>query len=48
MVASHYEIDLERVCKGYVLPNEPELATTKMRRLNDAVEGLVSQNLPRY
>jgi hypothetical protein len=28
MVASHYEIDLERVCEGYVLPDEPELAYT--------------------
>jgi hypothetical protein len=40
MVASHYEIDLERVCNDYVLPDEPELATTEAQRLNDAVEGL--------
>jgi hypothetical protein len=39
MVASHYEIDLERVCDGSVLPNEPEVAATEVRRLNDAVEG---------
>jgi hypothetical protein len=39
MIASHYEIDLERVCDGYVIPNEPELATTEMQRLNDVVEG---------
>jgi hypothetical protein len=29
MVASHYEIDLERVCDTYVLPDEPELAATE-------------------
>jgi hypothetical protein len=39
VVASHYEIDLERVCEGYVLLDEPELADAEMRRLNDAVEG---------
>jgi hypothetical protein len=42
MVASHYEVDLERVCEGYVLPNEPELADTEMRRLVDGIEGLGS------
>jgi hypothetical protein len=42
MVASHYEIDLERVCEGYVLPDELELADAEMRRLNDAVEGPVT------
>lgn len=26
VVTSHYEIDLERVCDDYVLPDEPELA----------------------
>jgi hypothetical protein len=39
VVASHYEIDLEQVCEGYVLPDEPELAAAEMRRLNDTVEG---------
>jgi hypothetical protein len=39
VVASHYEIDLERVCDGYVLPDEPELVATKVRRLNNVVEG---------
>jgi hypothetical protein len=39
VVASHYEINLERVCEGYVLPEEPELANAEMRRLNDTVEG---------
>jgi hypothetical protein len=38
MVASHYEIDLERVCDDYVLPDEPELATAEMRRLNVTIE----------
>jgi hypothetical protein len=39
MVASHYEIDLERVCDGYVLPDEFELAAAEAQRLNDVVEG---------
>ena len=39
VVASHYEINLKRVFDGYVLPNEPKLATTEMRRLNDVVKG---------
>jgi hypothetical protein len=30
VVASHYEIDLERVCMGYVLPNESDLADAEM------------------
>jgi hypothetical protein len=40
VVASHYEIDLERVRKGYVLPDKPELAAAEMRTLNDTVKGL--------
>ena len=28
-VASHYEIDLERVCEGYVLPTSPSLPTPR-------------------
>jgi hypothetical protein len=39
VVAYHYEIDLERVCECYVLPDEPDLADAKMRRLVHAVEG---------
>lgn len=39
MVTSRYEIDIERVCDGYVLPDEPELATAEVQRLNDVVEG---------
>jgi hypothetical protein len=42
MVASHYEIILERVCEGYVLPDEPDLVDAEMQRLVDAVEGLES------
>jgi hypothetical protein len=40
MVSSHYKIDLERVCEGYVLPNEPELAAAEMRRLNCNTSGV--------
>jgi hypothetical protein len=39
VVASHYEIYIELVCEGYVLPDEPELVVAEMRRLNDTVEG---------
>lgn len=28
--ASHYEINLERVCEGHVLPNKRDLAKAKM------------------
>ena len=40
VVASHYEIDLERVCDGFVLPDEPELAAAEGQRRMDVVEGL--------
>jgi hypothetical protein len=39
VVASHYEIDLERVAEGYILPNGDELAEAKVRRLTDVIEG---------
>ena len=39
VVASHYEIDLERVCDDFVLPDKPELAAAKGQRLMDVVEG---------
>ena len=39
VVASHYEIDLKRVCEGYVFPDEPKIADTKMWRLTDTVKG---------
>jgi hypothetical protein len=35
VVASHYEIDLERVYDGYVLLDEPKLAATEGQRLMD-------------
>src|SRR5690348_5650212 len=38
-VASHYEIDLERVCEGYILSDEDDLAEVEVRRLSDVVEG---------
>ena len=40
VVASHYETDLERVCDGFVLPDEPELAAAEGQRRMDVVEGL--------
>jgi hypothetical protein len=40
VVASHFEIDLKRVCDGYMLPDEPELAAAEAQRLIDAIEGL--------
>lgn len=42
VVASHYEINLEQVCKGYILPDEDDLAEAEVRRLTDVVEGLGS------
>jgi hypothetical protein len=30
VVASHYEINIERVCEGYVLPDERDLAEPEM------------------
>lgn len=39
VVASHYEINLERACEGYVLPDEHNLAEAEMQRLTDVVEG---------
>jgi hypothetical protein len=42
VVASHYEIDIKRVCEGYILPDEDDLAEAEVRRLDDVVEGLGS------
>jgi hypothetical protein len=39
VVATHYEINLERVCEGYVLPDECDLTEAKMQMLIDAVNG---------
>ena len=47
VVASHYKIDLERVCDGFVLLDEPELAAAEGQRLMDAVEGTMTL-LPRH
>lgn len=40
VVASHYEIGLEWVCEGYILPDEDDLAEAEVRRLTDIIEGL--------
>jgi hypothetical protein len=39
VVTSHYEINLEQVCKSYVLPDECDLAEAEMQRLTNVVEG---------
>jgi hypothetical protein len=40
VLASHYDVDLERVSKGYCLPDEEEAALVEVQRLDAAVEGL--------
>jgi hypothetical protein len=39
MLASHYDVDLERVSEGYCLPDEDEAALAEVQRLNAAVAG---------
>jgi hypothetical protein len=39
VLASHYDVDLERVSEGYCLPDEEEAALAKVQRLDAAVEG---------
>jgi hypothetical protein len=39
VLASHYDVDLERVSEGYCLPDEEEAALAEVRRLDAAVEG---------
>jgi hypothetical protein len=39
VLASHYDLDLERVSEGYCLPDEEEAAIAKVQRLDAAVEG---------
>jgi hypothetical protein len=39
VLASHYDVDLERVSEGYCLPNKEEAALAKVQRLDAAVEG---------
>jgi hypothetical protein len=39
VLASHYDVDLERVSEGYWLPDEDEAALAEVRRLDAAVAG---------
>jgi hypothetical protein len=39
VLASHYDVDLERISKGYCLPDEEEAALAEVQRLDVAVEG---------
>jgi hypothetical protein len=39
VLASHYDVDLERVSEGYCLPDDEEAALAKAQRLNAAAEG---------
>jgi hypothetical protein len=39
LLASHYDVDLERVSEGYCLPDEEEAALTEVQRLDASVEG---------
>jgi hypothetical protein len=39
VLASHYDVDLERVSEGYCLPDEDEAALAKVQRLDAAVAG---------
>jgi hypothetical protein len=39
VLASHYDVDLERVSKGYCLPDDEEAALAEVQRLDAAVEG---------
>jgi hypothetical protein len=39
VLASHYDVDLERVSEGYCLPNKEEAALAEVQRLDAAVEG---------
>jgi hypothetical protein len=40
VLASHYDVDLERVSEGYCLPDEDEAALAEVQRLDAAVAGL--------
>jgi hypothetical protein len=39
VLASHFDVDLERVSEGYCLPNDEEDALAEVQRLDAAVEG---------
>jgi hypothetical protein len=38
VLASHYDVDLERVSEGYCLPDDEEAALAEVQRLDAAVE----------
>jgi hypothetical protein len=40
VLASHYDVDLERVSEGYCLPDEEEAALSEVQRLDAAAEAL--------
>jgi hypothetical protein len=39
VLASHYDVDLERVSEGYCLPDDEVVALAEVQRLDAAVEG---------
>jgi hypothetical protein len=39
VLASHYDVDLERVSEGYCLPDEEEATLAEVQRLDATVEG---------
>jgi hypothetical protein len=39
VLASHYDVDLERVSEGYCLPDEDEAALAEVQRLDAATAG---------
>jgi hypothetical protein len=39
VLASHYDVDLERVSEGYCIPDEEEATLAEVQRLDTAVEG---------
>ena len=39
VLASHYDVDLERVSEGYCLPDEDEAALAEVQRLDTATAG---------
>ena len=39
VLASHYDVDLERVSEGYCLPDEDEAALAEVQRLDTAAAG---------
>jgi hypothetical protein len=39
VLASHYDVDLERVSEGYCLPDEEEATLSEVQRLDAAAKG---------